>query len=378
MEYLIFFLLRLLVVLCGYIIGKKVSRMSHKNYFLCVLPFILIFTLNEGLRFGRGVDYNNYYYKYLSVLKGDDGYRTISDPVFVAFCHINDFLGLPYQGLVCMLSLMLVIACVILLKDIPNVLSYAFPLFFLYSLPAENLMRWYLAFSFLLIAVYYYNKNNLKTAFVFVVFGVGSHMAILLIAILLLLIKQIRRPLFNQYISIGIYLCLWLLFSTDMMLGLVGSINNISFLSDYYAGYIDNADVWLTGTGMGEKAQNFGIGLALPDILTIFLAYKVMQKHSNAIYFCNIYIIGTLLASALMRIELGYRIAIVLKLFQCVVLAYALKDYLFTRKQSEAMMKIASWIIVLNIIRVYFILIFVDMGIDEILYIWDSNGRNVL
>lgn len=378
MEFLIFFLLRLSVVICGCLIGKKVSIRLHKNYLLCVLPFIIVFALNEGLRFGRGVDYNNYYYKYNSILEGDTSNRTISDPIFVAICHINDFWGLPYQGLVFILSLILAVSGIILLKKDKNVLQYAFPLFFLYSLPAENLMRWYLAYSFLLIAVYYYNNNNLKTALVFAVFAIGSHLAISLIVILLFLIKQIKRPLFNQYMSIGIYLFLWLFFSTDMMLGLVGYINNISFLSDYYIGYINNADVWLTGTGLGDKAQNFGIGLALPDILTIFLAYKVMQKYPNTIYYCNIFVVGTLLSSALMRIELGYRIAIVLKLFQCIVLAYAFKDYLFTNKRSEAMMKIVSWIIVLNIIRVYFLMIFTDMGLDEVLYIWDSNGKSVL
>lgn len=377
-EFYTLFFLRLLVVIIGFAIGKRVSAATHKNYFQCVLPFISAFALNEGLRFGRGVDYNGYYFKYLSILGGETGDRIISDPVFIALCHLNNLLGLPYQGLVFIFSLILAISGVILLKDNKNVLLYAFPLFFLYSMPAENLMRWYLAFSFLLIAVYHYNKNNLKTAFVFAVFAIGSHLAISLIVILLFLIKQIKRPLLNPYISIGIYLVLWLLFSTDMMLGLVGYINKISFLSDYYSGYISNADIWLTGTGLGDKAQNFGIGLALPDILTIFLAYKVMWKHPNTTYFGNIYIVGALLAAALMRIELGYRITVVLKLFQCIVLAYAFKDYLFTRKQSEVMMKLASWIIVLNIIRVYFVFIFTDMGIDEVLYIWDSNGKSVL
>ena len=377
-EFYTLFFLRLLVVIIGFTIGKRVSATTQKNYFLCVLPFILAFALNEGLRFGRGVDYNGYYFKYISILNGETGDRIISDPVFVTLCHLNDFIGLPYQGLVFIFSLILAISGVILLKDNKNVLLYAFPLFFLYSMPAENLMRWYLAFSFLIIAVYYYNKSNLKPAFVFALLAIGSHLAISLIAILLFLIKQLKRPLFNPYLSIGIYLVLWLLFSTDMMLGLVGYINKISFLSDYYSGYISNADVWLTGTGLGDKAQNFGIGLALPDILTIFLAYKVMKKHPNTTYFGNIYIVGALLAAALMRIELGYRITVVLKLFQCVVLAYAFKDYLFTRKQSEVMMKLASWIIVLNIIRVYFVFIFTDMGIDEVLYIWDSNGKSVL
>ena len=378
MEFYTFFFLRLLVVILGFKIGKKASVAINNNYFLCVLPFIIAFTLNEGLRFGRGVDYNGYYFKYISILAFETGDRIISDPVFVALCHLNNFIGLPYQGLVFMFSLILAISGVSLLRDDKNVLLYAFPLFFLHSMPAENLMRWYLAFSFLLIAVYYYNKKKLKVALIFAVIAIGSHLAIILIAILLFLIKQIKKPLFNLYISIGIYLLLWLLFSTDTMLGLVSYVNKIGFLSDYYSGYIRNADVWLTGTGQGDEAQNFGIGLALPDILTIFLAYKIMQRHPNVTYFANIYIVGALLAAALMRIELGYRITVVLKLFQCIILAYAFKDFLFTHKRSEIMMKMVSWIIVLNIIRVYFIFIFTDMAIDEVLYIWDSNYKSIL
>lgn len=377
-EFLIFFLLRLLVVICGFVIGKKAFLYTRKNYLLCVLPFIIVFAFNEGLRFGRGVDYNGYYFKYIAILEGDTGYRTISDPVFVVLCHLNDILGLPYQGLVFMLSTILVIAGITLLKDNKEALLYAFPLYFLYTEPAENLMRWYLAFSFLMVATYYFNNNSWKKALVFTILAIESHLAIFIIAILLFLIKFIKEPLLKPSISIGLYIALWLLFSTDMMLDIVKYANSLSFLPDYYANYISNAEIWLTGTGQGDKAQNYGIGLALPDILTIYLAYKVMRRHPKTIYYANIYIVSAILSAALMRIELGYRITVAMKLFQCVVIAYAFKDYLFTNKRFEAPMKVASWILVLNLIRVYFMFIFTEFEINEVLYIWDSNGKNVL
>lgn len=125
-EFYTLFFLRLLVVIIGFTIGKRVSATTQKNYFLCVLPFILAFALNEGLRFGRGVDYNGYYFKYLSILDSETGDRIISDPVFVTLCHLNDLIGLPYQGLVFIFSLILAISGVILLKDNKNVLLYAF------------------------------------------------------------------------------------------------------------------------------------------------------------------------------------------------------------------------------------------------------------
>lgn len=63
-NYFTFFVLRLTVVLLGIIIGNKVAKVTPTKYWLSVFPFILIFSFNEGLRFGRGVDYNGYFFKY--------------------------------------------------------------------------------------------------------------------------------------------------------------------------------------------------------------------------------------------------------------------------------------------------------------------------
>lgn len=378
-NYFIFFILRLTVVLLGIIIGNKVARVDSKKYWFAAIPFILVFALNEGLRFGRGVDYNGYFFKYQDILLDDKGYRTISDPVFVGLCHFNDMIGLPYQGLIFILSLFLIIAGSLFLKEVKDSMAYAFPLFFLFSFPAENLIRWFFAFSFLIISSFYYNNNKFKSAIIFVLLALGSHIGIIIPAVLCFFLKYYKKPIFDLKTSILLYIGLWSLFSTDVMIGLAKYINfSSSFVSDYYSGYIDNADVWLTGNGLGEKAINYGIGLALPDIITLIMTYYVVRKRPQLTYYANIYIVGALLSAAIYRLEIGYRISVAMKIYQVMFLAVAFKDLLFCKLHKNWILKLGCWILIINIIRVYFIYIYTSYSANEILYIWDSNGKDVL
>ena len=349
------------------------------KYWLSVFPFILIFSLNEGLRFGRGVDYNGYFFKYYDILLGDKGLRNISDPVFVGLCHLNDIVGMPYQGLIFFLSFFLVVAGSFLLREVKDSMAYAFPLFFLFSFPAENLIRWFFAFSFLMISSYFYNNSNYKKTIIFAALALGSHMGIIIPAFFCFSLKYLKKPIFSLKISVLLYIGLWTLFTTDAMLGLVKYINYSSILvSDYYSGYIDNADVWLTGNGLGEKAINYGIGLALPDIITLILTYYVVRKRPQLTYYANIYIVGALLSAAIYRVEIGYRISVAMKIYQVMFLAVAFKDLLFCKLHKNWILKLGCWILIINIIRVYFIYIYTSYSANEILYIWDSNGKDVL
>ena len=62
MDTLFIYLLLKVTMLCsGFLCGYKCYQ--KKKFLPCILMFILFFSINEGLRFGRGVDYNGYYFK---------------------------------------------------------------------------------------------------------------------------------------------------------------------------------------------------------------------------------------------------------------------------------------------------------------------------
>jgi hypothetical protein len=62
-------------------------------------------------------------------------------------------LGIPYQGFILLCSFILITCGVSFLKKHSEVLLYSLPLFFSVSLLAENLIRWFLGFSFVLLAL---------------------------------------------------------------------------------------------------------------------------------------------------------------------------------------------------------------------------------
>ena len=136
--------------------------------------------------------------------------------------------------------------------------------------------------------------------------------------------------------------------------------------------------MWLTGNGLGEQAINYGIGLALPDILTLIMTYYVVRKRPQLTYYANIYIVGVLLSAAIYRIEIGYRISVAMVIYQVMFLAVAFKDLLFCKLHMNWLLKLGCWILIFNIIRIYFVNIYTSLSENEILYIWNSYGRDVL
>lgn len=62
---------------------------------------IIIFTLNEGLRFGRGIDYNYYAIAFKQNLIN---HNSSWDPIFLFIANLLGYLGIPWQGYVILMS----------------------------------------------------------------------------------------------------------------------------------------------------------------------------------------------------------------------------------------------------------------------------------
>ena len=138
---------------------------------------IIAYTLNEGLRFGRGIDYNLYWKAYEQFEVG-----TISDKEY-SFYYLQKLLisaHMPFQVLVLFMSFMFILGVLMLLRNYSQSLPLALPLFLLFSLnDVENLVRWYFACSFFFIGLSYLLKENILNwrYVVFSVIGCSFHYA---------------------------------------------------------------------------------------------------------------------------------------------------------------------------------------------------------
>lgn len=358
-------------IICGYLCSK------NKRFFPYIIPFLLLFSINEGLRFGHGVDYNGYYFKYHDILQF--GLKEPKEFLFVVYCKIIDFLGLNYQGFICSLSFVLISACIYSLRNLKHILPFALPLFCLYSIGAENLIRWWFSFSFLIIGISFIVENKYKLAIFFAIISCLLHTAMLVvICLMLLLYFLVKKAYTNVLLLWGIYIFIYIFFKPEYMEQVVPYLSLLQLGdSSQFAGYVQDANLWLTGTA-NYVAGDLSIMMALQDLMIIYIATFVVKNHRNTLFYYNLCLLGTLLYPAFFQIEILWRIADVFHLYQYLILSFALYDIFIVGKKYDMKVTISCIFVVFNLVRVHIINYFFTFDENSILFIWDAAGRNYL
>lgn len=342
------------------------------------LSAIIVFTINEGLRFGRGIDYNLYGMSYDDLAKGAD---SDWDSSFLIIAKILIEMGIPWQGYVILMSGIFIVATVILLKIYKEVLPFALPLFVFYSMSVvENLMRWCFAFSLVMIGLaILLNDRCSKKEIKYLLFGVLActiHLAFAPIPIVFYLLMYCRSPLLSPLYTLALYFGIAIFFQTDFMLQFVDIANNLSMISGRFEGYGNKAEYWLTGGFAGTTNHS-----SLPGVLEIIfycciviLGYKTIKNaEQKYIYAYNLFLVGLLINPIALQIELVARYDYVFFFFRAVIIACIIESE-FVRRN----MKIRSAVVML------FLISFLNTGRralyapfkypDHYLYIWNNHN----
>ena len=88
-----YIVLHVLLVLITYMSCKKIKFQSSHKYWQYAMWAIIAFTLEEGLRWGRMIDWCMYYGAYASILE-ETGYTM--EPVFRIVWSLFAILHVPY------------------------------------------------------------------------------------------------------------------------------------------------------------------------------------------------------------------------------------------------------------------------------------------
>lgn len=354
------------------------------------LAAIIVYTLNEGLRFGRGIDYNLYGMAYERLESGKD---VNWDPSFLFLGKLFVEFGIPWQGYVMLMSFVFIVAMLIMLKEFKEIMPLALPLFALFSLSeVENMVRWYMGFSFIMIGISFILNNAPKCKIKFFLFSViacSFHIALLPIPLLFYLVFLRKTPLLAPIPAIILFFCIALFFQSNFMMQFVELFNIFSRTSDRFEGYGDDAQYWLTGGFDGANVS------ALPDIQVViflcclvYLGHKITiteeedeEKEDNigkednhkAIFAYNLFIVGFLLYPIANLIELVLRFESIFIFFRAIVLAYILK-YIYIEKRITITygIYILSILIFLNIGRKTLVTPF-KMKPEFYMYVWDQD-----
>jgi len=376
LQYIVLFLTMLLIL---YFSGRKL-RYKYKILSPAGIITILVYTLNEGLRYGRGMDYNVYAMNYEDLAVGKESRWDMS---FLYIAKLLISFDISWQGYVFLMSFIFIFASLCLLRNYQELCPFALPLFIMFSMhEVENMVRWYLGFSFILIGLSFMLNGTQKGVIYFLLYSIFActfHVALAPIPLVLYIVTLKKTPLFTPFVTILLFFAISFSFQSKFMLRFVEIANLLSLVSERFENYGNNPEYWLTGGFGGEG--HFSV---LPDIqellilgCLVILGYKTISVAGEKyLYAYNLFIIGLLLHPIARQIELVGRFAQPFYFFRGIVLA-GIIYYIYQKKRVfvKPAFAILSLLIFLNMGRRY-ITTPIKNAPDHYLYVWDSDGKS--
>lgn len=322
-----FIIQTLLYVICTYW-GYRLSKRNKNRYFWMM---VITFTLIEGLRFGRGVDYNLYINHWDNVKYGI--YANSEAIVYNFMCYILQILDLPYQALIMLCSFILAYCGFKFLRRYRECLVLSVPLFILLTFSAECLFRWYTAFAFILLGLYYYLEGKQVWYWIFSLIGCGVHIMLIPIVLLLyIILVRGEKILLKPWPAVILMFLVTITWNPSNMLFLNNILHFILGDLEHYSGYLDTSKDILTGHWRGDEVARSilsYIRALLYSSFFILVGYRVIQKKPNLTFYYNILVIAAII-EPINSLEMIGRYVRMLLFFQCVLGCYC---YLYVLKR---------------------------------------------
>ena len=376
-NHLIYLTFRILLTLVAIFNAIHISQSKKAVTLKSFIPIIIAYTLYAGLRWGRGIDYNIYYWVYKGIVEG--GGREDNEPLFELLVKIFGLMGLEWKHFVLFMSFFLAIASCTFLRLFKKGLVLIVPFWFLSINDAENLQRWYLAFSFILIGIPHLINENVKKFLIFALLGFLVHYGIVLVLFPLVAIWHFsQKGILSPWISTVLYFLGFFLFSPDMMGIFTDFVANVD-IGTRFASYQTDAEGWLTGSNKDYLYRTANILNIIPSLFLIFVGHSYIQQKKDDRLLVTLYhwtMFSVIFLPIALQIELLRRICSPFTIMQYVFLAIISYDILVSKIKVKTMV----YYICLCVFVYYAIKLVVvyPLSVDKKLtyYIWDSEGRN--
>lgn len=336
--------------------GAYHSQMISKHSRVwCWLPIIL-FTLVFGLRYGVGVDYNNY----LEIYDETSSYSSFSDMLeneryevgFSLLLYICHWLNAPVYIFFSIIAFIQIVVLYKAFKDEGNILVYIYATLLLTGICVYsfmNILRHEIAFCIFIYSLKYIKDNKLTKYWICCLFALTfHHSAVLLFPLYFIWIR--RKGILNKPIIelCAVIACFILLFVTSWQEFLHLFDNIIVLLG--YEDYIDIADNM-------EVNSKIGITRILNLLVNciIILNSKQIKEYFksdllNIIY--DLYVVGICLGYVFLSSMMIQRIIVYFSHTQFIMLAYTL-CYLYETRKQKASQLLKYAIVVLYIFTSY-------------------------
>ena len=370
----IYSLLYLLTMFFLYISGKYIAE-ERMPYWSAALIGIIAYTFDEGLRFGRGIDYNLYYELNKEIVSGsNDTYEYL----FVQFLKGNAAIGGSWQVAVFIMSLFFIFSVYVFMQDFKKVSPYALPLVIPVFFVAENLMRWFFSFSFVLIGMHFLFKGKLLDKFIYwglCIIAILVHKAMIPIAFLFFMLRYQKKAICSFPVALALFLFLSTFFSTEYMISFIDLFQALSFLART-ENYANNAEYWLSG-GYGGNEVKLSISIVFFMIVSLYIAYRYEKLYSpKYMLLFNLFILGFIFYPFYRRIELFARYGYLLTCFSIIFTGVAFRLHCINKIRIPYALILVFILSVANLMRTHIVPSFSNPKCY--LFVWDKKGKEYI
>lgn len=299
---------------------------------------IILFTLVFGLRYGVGVDYNNY----LEIYEETEYYETFSqildneryEPGFSLLLYICHYCNAPVYILFSAMAFLEIFLLYKAFKEEGDILIYIYATLIFTTIGISsfmNILRHIVAFCFFIYSIQYIRDNKLIRYWICCLLALVFHKsAIILFPLYFVWIK--RKGFFKQPLTeLIVVLVCFALSVVPHWQEVMHMFDNLIILMGY-ENYIDIADQMIVNSKMGIT-RLFTLAATIVIILNSNRIKDYFQSDLlNILY--DMYIIGISLGYIFMGSMLLERIIVYFTHTQFIIIAYALCYFYKTRKQS--------------------------------------------
>ncbi len=355
---LLILLFLIFIIYSRLVVSKEEKSIYERNYWLYAIIPIIAFSLIEGLRYARGVDYIGYVYTYLQSLDP----KVENEPLFMLLNKGMLLMDFPYCIAFVVYSLFWIIGILHLCKNFRYLLCLCIPFALIASIPSmENLVRQFVSLSFVMISLSFLLKEKYVMSCFWAVISFGFHLSSVIVVFIIYTVYIIEKErCFKLKSSLIAYLFFFFIFDISFLDTFMLNVFSLFDLGDLkFSSYIENADKWFTSSAIREdyiRSVWGNIALFLFDISLIIMGRKSIQHEKNiknkkslAIIY-NLFVIGAIGMQAVMELEIMRRFFRPLYMFWFVLAANILYQYPLQKRLKS------KWVIVGNYIILGYIL----------------------
>ena len=369
------------ITLSGIAISRLPKNMPSKCYWQIAIWAIMAYACGEGLRWGHMNDYNYLCQDYYSI---SGFFELTRNPLWSTIIYTCRIIGIRYNFFIFLQCGFLFYSIMLLVRKYSKYAAYILPLAVIGILGNENYIRWFTAFSFLLIGLYFFINNKNVKAYIFIFMAVMIHFGYMFIFIIFLLFKPLNRLNLNSYILCGLVVFSILFaditFFSDSISELSTFLISMGLTEDVNDGfgYLGIAGSVVGGeyeSGITTSSVYAKIIKIATHVPVILFAKKIVPQnvqYYNSFY--NIYAVGILLGQFLFQVELLSRYAILFVFFFCVVGGIFYKSLLQEKKHL-----VYQLIVIVGILSYFIPYVKAPFVRDDVdmYFLWDSEGQEM-